>query len=325
MPFRNYPDEKVEREFYLRGGRSYMRSQTDPNTGNITLRPELDQPDDRTTELRRVRKENADYAVLSSTNASAKQRKRAQKRIDKREESAAKFADANYKIKRIKYKPILVIIAFVLSFALIGALANMFLNFFNSESLIYSKAPNGEASFDVLTDGSVFSLDVDFVLDVDQLLRRAVDGAVLGIVLGLVLGIIACIIRSIAEASRYLRFRRVRHSLERARYVICESFVKVKDNPADIFYSDSDKKKKGTLFLTKRSLEFYDNNYLTPYRNFLVKLTDITVVESKGLSKVYIYTAKGKYIFRVPVGRAKFWKRSLLHAIQNGQRSNYGR
>ncbi len=325
MPFRNYPEEKVEREFYLRNGRTYMRGQTDPSSGNITLRPELNQPDDRLTELRRSRQEAVDYAIATSETARPQDRKRAQNRINSREDKAAKYADTSYKIKRVKFMPILVIISCVLCFALIGALANMFLNFFNAESLIYASSPNADASFDILSEGSVFSLDVDFILDVDQVLQRLVDGAVLGVVVGLVIGIIASIICAISEKKRYRRFARVRHSLERARYVICESFVKVKDNPADVFYADPDKKKKGTLFLTKRSLEFYDNNYLTPYRNFLVKLSDITVVESKGLSKVVIYTAKGKYVFRVPKGRSKFWKRSLLHAIQNGQRSSYGR
>ncbi|MBQ7386963.1 MAG: hypothetical protein IJW03_02230 [Clostridia bacterium] len=325
MPFRNYPEENVEREFYLRNGRSYMRSQTDPDSGNITLRPELNQPDNRLTELRRTRREDADYAIATSEDVRPGVRKRAQKRINKREDNAARFADRNYKRKRIAFKPILVIISCVLWFALLGALVNLVFNFFDADSIIYAASPNADASFGIFKEGATLSLDVDFVLDLDEVLHRLADGAVFGVAVGLVIGLLSCLIRAIAEGARYLRFRRVRHSLERARYVICESFVKVKDNPADIFYADPGKKKKGTLFLTKRSLEFYDNSYLTPYRNFLVKLSDITVVESKGTGKVTIYTAKGKYTIRVPKGRAKFWKRSLLHAIQNGQRANFGR
>ena len=325
MPFRNYPEESVEREFFMRGGRSYMRSQTDPETGNVVLRPELPQPDNRYKELRRTRRENADYDTYNSEDARDGQRRRAKRRIDKREEKAAKFADKHYKKKRIRFNPYIVIIMCMLSCALILGLANLVLKFFDANSLIYASVPNADATFKFLTEGFTFSLDVDFVLDLDEVIHRLADGAVLGFAVGFALGLLNCIVRALADAFRYGRFRRVRHSLERVRYVVCESFVTVKDNPADIFYDDKRKRKRGNLFLTKRSLEFYENQYLTPYRNFLVKLDDISVVEVKGLRKVIVYTAKGKYTFRTPLGKALFWKRSILHAIQNGQRANYGR
>jgi hypothetical protein len=325
MPFRNYPEEKVEREYFMRGGRSYMRSQNDPSTGNIVLRPELEQPEDRYTELRRTRREEADYEIYNSEDVREGKRKRAKRRIDKREEKAAKFADKHYKKKRIRFNGAIVVIMCMLCCALIAALANLVLKFFDANSLIYASSPNADASFNFLTEGFTFKFDVDFVLDLDEVIHRLADGAVLGFVIGIVLGILNCIVRALADAFRYRRFRRVRHSLERARYVVCESFATVKDNPADIFYDDKSKRKRGNLFLTKRSLEFYENQYLTPYRNFLVKLDDISVVEAKGLCKVVVYTAKGKYTFKAPIGRALFWKRSILHAIQNGQRANYGR
>jgi hypothetical protein len=119
MPFRNYPEESVEREFLMRGGRSYMRSQTDPETGNIVLRHELPQPDNRYKELRRTRRENADYETYNSEDARDGQRRRAKRRIDKREEKAAKFADKHYKKKRIRFNGYIVIMMCMLSCALI--------------------------------------------------------------------------------------------------------------------------------------------------------------------------------------------------------------
>lgn len=325
MPFRNYPEADVEKEYFMRNGRSYMRSQNDPETGNVVLRPERAEPVTRYKDTRLRRKERSDFATLRDENATRGQLRSAQRRIEKREDKAAKYADKNYKKKRIKFNPVLVVLVCMLCFAIIVALANLALNFFDAKSLIYSESPNNDAQLGIFAEGFTLSFDLDFVLDLDEVLHRVADGAILGLVLGFVYGLVSCLIRALADAFRYSRFRRVRHSLEQARYIVCESFARVKDEPADIFYGDKSKNKTGTLFLTKRSLEFYENQYLTPYRNFLVKLDDISVVEAKGLRKVIIYTAKGKYIFRLPVGRALFWRRSILHAIQNGQRANYGR
>lgn len=325
MPFRNYPEADVEKEYFMRNGNSYMRAQTDPETGNVVLRPERSEPVSRYKDVRRERRERSDYAVLQDENATKSQLKSAKRRIEKREDKAAKYADKNYKKKRIKFNPVLVVLLCMLCFAIIVALANLVLNFFDAKSLIYAQSPNSDAKFGIFAEGYTFALDLDFVLDLDELIHRVADGAILGLAIGFVYGLLSCMIRALADAFRYRRFRRVRHSLEQARYVVCESFARVKDEPADIFYGDKSKNKTGTLFLTKRSLEFYENQYLTPYRNFLVKLDDISVVEAKGLRKVIVYTAKGKYIFRLPIGRALFWRRSILHAIQNGQRANYGR
>ena len=228
------------------------------------------------------------------------------------------------KRKRLKFNAFMVLTSCVIAFILIGALANLALGFFDADSLMYSIVPDGEAKLDVLSEGSAFTLDFSFVLDVDAAIHRIIDGAVLGVVIGIIVGILCIVIKSVNEAAAYKRFKSVRASLNMVRFVVCESSASVKDLPAGIFYNDGTSK-RGNLFLTRSSLEFYDNNYLIPHKNFLVKLVEITVVETRGKSKIRIYTMKGKYTFKVPTGKAKFWKKCLLHAIQNGQRANYGR
>ena len=226
------------------------------------------------------------------------------------------------KRKRLAFNAFIVLFSTALFFILIGALANLAIGFFDAGSIINSIAPSAGAAS--AAQGSLITFDPAFVINFDMVLQRGIDGALLGAVAGVIVGLILIGFHAIAEAASYKRFSSVRASLNMVRFVVCESSASVKDVPAGIFYNDGGCK-KGNLFLTRSSLEFYDNDYLTPHRNFLVKLGDITVVESRGFSKIRIYTSKGKYVFKVPVGKAKFWRKGLLHAIQNGQRANFGR
>ena len=227
--------------------------------------------------------------------------------------------------RRLKYRMIFVFMRLMCITAILVAVANAVLGFFMSETAITPPYPKADIVIDIFRVGLMFTFDFNFTADVGELVDRAFDGAALGFAIGFVHSILSWIVRAIAECFRVKRFKDVRGKLDATREIIWESFVRVKDKPANVFYSDWQKNKRGNLFLTYSSLEFYDNEYQTTHRNFLLKLRDITVVESKGNRKLIVYTAKGRYLIKVPIGRAKFWKKALLHAIQLRQRVNYGR
>ena len=144
-------------------------------------------------------------------------------------------------------------------------------------------------------------------------------GALIGIVVGIFISIIACAVKKSKEKKRFKKFESVRLALNSVRLILVESAAGVKANPASYFLASAPKRQKGSLFLTMNSLEFYDNTFLTPYRNFLIKLTDIHYARTKGRDKLVVETAKGTYVFKLPAGKAKFWKKSINHASQYGQ------
>lgn len=199
--------------------------------------------------------------------------------------------------KVVKFAPIVVYCRCCFTLALLAAIAGLALGVVLGEVDLNGYAP------DVFGDAMLF----------------ASLGALCGIILGIIISAISCGAKKRKENKRFDSFESVRISLNSVRLILVESAASVKANPASYFLASAPKRQKGSLFLTMSSLEFYDNSFLTPCRNFLIKLSDIHYAKTKGKDKLLVETAKGTYVFKVPAGKAKFWKKTLNHASQYGQ------
>lgn len=197
--------------------------------------------------------------------------------------------------KVVKFAAIAVYCRCCFIFALIGAIALFAVGFVL-----------GEITFEGYTP------------DVIGVIMRFVSlGALAGTILGIIVSAIACAAKNKAENKRFEAFESVRVSLNATRLILSESAASVKDNPAASFLASAPRRQKGTLFLTMSSLEFYDKSFLTPHNNFLIKFSDIYCATSHG-DRLNVETAKGIYKFKVPAGKARFWKKAINHATQYG-------
>ena len=197
--------------------------------------------------------------------------------------------------KVVKFAPIAVYCRCCFIFALIGAIALFAVGFVLGEITLEGYAP-----------------------DVIGIIMRFVSlGALAGAILGIIIAAIACASKKKAENKRFEAFESVRVSLNSTRLILAESGAAVKDNPAASFLASAPRRQKGTLFLTMSSLEFYDNSFLTPHNNFLIKFSDIYCATTRA-DKLYVETAKGIFKFKVPAGKARFWKKAINHATQYG-------
>lgn len=147
-----------------------------------------------------------------------------------------------------------------------------------------------------------------------------------GFLLGLIVGLISKANSWAEDVTRHATgeeyFAPVRSRLGQVRSIICEFRAFVVDNYAQTFLGEREDAtwKIGRFFLTDSTLEFYDGNYRSGYRNFLINLHDICYV-SRRSRRVIIYTRSGKYRIHVPIGTSADIRRELLTAMHRGTRS----
>ncbi len=239
-----------------------------------------------------------------SAKKAAKQEKKANKKAKKEAKKAKKAA----KKKRLRTRWLGTLIKSLILFAILGAVAYAVVGFVTKD--VYADAPDGAIE---VTDG-LLSFTNEYTLDLSALTDHLLYGAVYGLAAGLVLGLLLIIVRAIAEGCRFRRVADVREVLNGARHIRTESFAKIKAFPHGV--SKVKKcRKKGTLFLTDVSLEFYGKKFKKAKNNHLIKLSAISFVQKKSKKKLFVFTNEGKYVLRVQKGTAKRWKKALVRAV----------
>ena len=218
----------------------------------------------------------------------------------------------NYIIHRVKYKKSMVISSSLLFSALISALVNVALGMFYVKDVYIGDTAS---TLDFASDPLSFVMNLKAVIDISVLLEYVISGAVIGLGVGLVLAALICLFRSGAERRRDASAEDIRACLEPVRPIIADgSAVATKTIPAT-----NGSRRRGTLMLTESTLEFYDKDYTSAQRNFLIKLSDVVSVRSTTCllsnNKITVSTTKASYTFRVPIGTARSWKKYIKAAI----------
>lgn len=119
------------------------------------------------------------------------------------------------------------------------------------------------------------------------------------------------------EVYNFKLFNPVRINLSAKRKtLICESMATVNDeNSSD--YLGIDKVREGRIFLTEQALEFYDTDFTTTYKNFVLPLNTILSLDIDGTmqnNKITVRSNVGRYDFTVPDGSADKWRSQILNA-----------
>lgn len=176
-----------------------------------------------------------------------------------------------------------------------------------------------------LVGGFVYNLiATDFSFDFnDEAVVRILIGLAAGVVLGLIIGIIAALSSRATDRSNANTLQPYKEVLNNVRPIICESRVYINDEYARSFLNeraDHSFYKQGRLFLTDTTIEFYDLEAGTAYKNFVINLSDINFV-GRSPMRLILETRSGEYKFHVPIGNSNQWRRQVLHALKRGVRT----
>lgn len=258
-----------------------------------------------------MKKKHNNKAVAEevTTEAVAELSEKEAKKASKKAHKAAKKALKAAKKKRLRTKKLRTVIKGVISGSVLGVVANIVLGFVTKG--VYNVAPESAVEF---TKDLALKYATSGNVDVAKVIDLAVNGLAIGLVAGLALAIVLVIGRAIANKKRFKNVSPIREALDAARHIRCESYTKIKALPKG---ADKVKKshKKGNLFLTDCSIEFYNKKFRKAKKNFLIKLSDVSYVKRRG-NKLHIYTGEGKYTFKVQAGTAKRWKKAILRAAK---------
>lgn len=232
------------------------------------------------------------------------------KKAAKKAKKAAKKAKKLAKKRRLRSKGFRTLLKGLFGGAILGAIVNVIVGFVNKA--VYTLVPSGSAE---MSDDLLFDFNNRFTLDLNAVIDHAVEGVIYGAVICVVLALVVIICRAIAESCRFRRVSPIREALDSARGIKCESFAKIKALPKG---ANKVKKcnKKGNLFLTPVSLEFYGKKFKNPKKNLLIKLSDVSFIKRRGSRKLILITTDGKYVVRVPKHTAKRWQKAILRAVK---------
>lgn len=217
-----------------------------------------------------------------------------------------------FPIHRVKYKRGMVFLSSIFFCALITALSNLAIALFYVKD-VYLADPSGTMS--MIEDPLALAIEISTLINMNLVLGYLATGAVFGALAGVVLGFVICFTRCRLEARRCENAEDIRASLSPVRHIIADGYAVASEK----IPSTGSSKSKGTLFLTDTTLEFYDRDYTTAQKNFLIKLSDITSVRATTCllcnNKITVVTTKASYTFMVPIGTAKDWKKFIKAAI----------
>lgn len=98
------------------------------------------------------------------------------------------------------------------------------------------------------------------------------------------------------------RYSYARTIIEKERAgIICESFAR-----------HGDPVSTGRLYLTKNTLEFYENARKKSDKNLLIRVADIRNVEVPDYDCIALRADNKDYTFKVPIGQAEAWKKHII-------------
>ena len=176
-----------------------------------------------------------------------------------------------------------------------------------------------------LIGGFVFNLissNFQFNADSDMIIQILI-GLGAGAVAGLIIGIIVALSSKSTDKSNAKTLQPYKEVLNSVRPIICESRVYINDEYSRNFLNeraDIAIYKQGRLFLTDTTIEFYDLDAGTAYKNFVINLSDINFV-GRSPMRLILQTRSGEYKFHVPIGNSNQWRRQVLHALKRGVRT----
>ncbi len=150
--------------------------------------------------------------------------------------------------------------------------------------------------------GALVGISAKLLLSLDPKLVAIFAG--IGIFIGLGLGITFAVRGKRRDEESDARFVRPTDILLSARgSIICHGYAKYKSSASE-----------GRLYLTDKTVEFYNDDLKVKEGNMLIKLRDVRNVDAVNPDTIRIRANDQDYVFAVPACKASAWKDEIVYA-----------